>query len=86
MQLKKQEREFFQKLLENFFVKNPHFKQCQVTRLLPFIHKHHSGSNFQFVHDLTGAHFSIERIALMKVNLPFLNNNTNPQMFHKLDQ
>ena len=27
MRLKKQEREFF---LENFIVKNPHFRQCQV--------------------------------------------------------
>jgi hypothetical protein len=47
-------------------------------RLLPFIHKHHSDFNFQFVHDLAGAHFSIERIALMKVNLPFIDNATNP--------
>ena len=30
MRLKKQEREFFRKLHENFIVKNPHFKQCQV--------------------------------------------------------
>ena len=30
MRLKKKEREFFQKLLENFIVKNPHFRQCQV--------------------------------------------------------
>jgi hypothetical protein len=30
MRLKKKEREFFRKLLENFFVKNPHFKRCQV--------------------------------------------------------
>ncbi len=30
MQPKKQEREFFRKLLENFFVKNPHFRQAQV--------------------------------------------------------
>jgi hypothetical protein len=30
------------------------------------------------VHDLAGAHFSIERIALMKVNLPFIDNATNP--------
>jgi hypothetical protein len=28
--LKKQEREFFRKLLENFIVKNPHFRQRQV--------------------------------------------------------
>jgi hypothetical protein len=30
MCLKKQEREFFRKLLDNFIVKNPHFKRCQV--------------------------------------------------------
>ena len=30
MLLKKQEREFFRKVLENFIVKNPHFRQCQV--------------------------------------------------------
>ena len=30
MRLKKNEREFFRKLLENFIVKNPQFKQCQV--------------------------------------------------------
>ena len=30
MRLKKQEREFFRKVLENFIVKNPHFRQCQV--------------------------------------------------------
>jgi hypothetical protein len=30
MRLKKPDREFFRKLLENFFVKNPHFNQCQV--------------------------------------------------------
>jgi hypothetical protein len=30
MRLKKQEREFFRKVLENFIVKNPHFKRCQV--------------------------------------------------------
>ena len=29
MRLKKQEREFFRKVLENFIVKNPQFKQCQ---------------------------------------------------------
>ena len=28
-------------------------------RLLPFIRKHHSDLNFQFVHDLAGAHYSI---------------------------
>jgi hypothetical protein len=26
-------------------------------RLLPFIHKHHSDINFQFMHDLAVAHF-----------------------------
>ena len=30
MGLKKQEREFFRKVLGNFIVKNPHFRQCQV--------------------------------------------------------
>ena len=30
MRIKKTDREFFRKLLENFFVKNPHLKQCQV--------------------------------------------------------
>jgi FMN phosphatase YigB (HAD superfamily) len=30
MRLKKPDREFFRKLLENYIVKNPHFKQCQV--------------------------------------------------------
>jgi hypothetical protein len=30
MRLKKTEREFFRKLLENLFVKNPQFKQFQV--------------------------------------------------------
>jgi hypothetical protein len=30
MRLKKQEREFSRKVLENFIVKNPHFKRCQV--------------------------------------------------------
>jgi hypothetical protein len=47
-------------------------------RLLPFIHKHLSDLNFQFVHDLAGAHFSIETFTLMKENLPFGNNTTNP--------
>jgi hypothetical protein len=35
MRLKKSEREFFRKVLENFIVKNPHFKQCQVVD--PFV-------------------------------------------------
>jgi hypothetical protein len=48
-------------------------------RLLPFIHKHHSDFNFQFVHDLAGALSSKETIALMKENLPFLIKTTNPQ-------
>ena len=30
MCLKKTEREFFRKRLENFFVKNPQIKQCEV--------------------------------------------------------
>jgi hypothetical protein len=30
MRLKTLEREFFRKVLENFIVKNPQFKQCQV--------------------------------------------------------
>ena len=30
MRLKIKEREFFRKLLQNFMVKNPKFKQCQV--------------------------------------------------------
>ena len=30
MRLKKPDREFFQKLLEKFIVKNPQFRQCQV--------------------------------------------------------
>jgi transposase len=30
MRLNKQEREFFRKLLDQFIVKNPHFKRCQV--------------------------------------------------------
>jgi hypothetical protein len=30
MRLKKTRERFFPKLLENFFVKNPHFKRCQV--------------------------------------------------------
>jgi AICAR transformylase/IMP cyclohydrolase PurH len=31
------------------------------------------------MHDLAGAHYSIETIALMKENLPFCNNTTNHQ-------
>jgi hypothetical protein len=31
------------------------------------------------MHDLAGAHYSIETIALMKENLPFGNNTTNHQ-------
>ncbi len=48
-----------------------HIKECLQPRLLPFIHKHLSDLTFQFVHDLAGAHFSIETIAKMKENLPF---------------
>jgi hypothetical protein len=53
--------------------------ECLQLRLLPFIHKHHSDLNFQFVHDLAGAHFSIWTYALMNENLPFVNNTTHPQ-------
>jgi hypothetical protein len=35
--------------------------------------------SFQFVHDLAGAHYSIEAIAKMNENLPFFNNTTHPQ-------
>jgi hypothetical protein len=31
------------------------------------------------MHDLAGAHYSIETIALMKENLPFGSNTTNHQ-------
>jgi hypothetical protein len=31
------------------------------------------------MHDLAGAHYSIETIALMKETLPFVNNTTNHQ-------
>jgi hypothetical protein len=56
-----------------------YINECLQPRLLPFIHKHHSDLNFQFVHDLAGALSSIEIIALMKENLPFGNNTTNHQ-------
>jgi hypothetical protein len=56
-----------------------YINECLQPRLLPFIHKHHSGFNFQFVHDLAGDHFSIGTIALMKEALPFVNNTTNHQ-------
>ncbi len=45
-----------------------YIKECLQPRLLPFIYKHLSDLNFQFVHDLAGAHFSIETIANMKEN------------------
>ncbi len=48
-----------------------YINECLQPRLLPFIHKHLSDLNFQFVHDLAGAHFTIETIAKMKENLPF---------------
>jgi hypothetical protein len=54
-----------------------YISDCLQSRLLPFIHKHHSDFNFQFVHDLAGAHFSIETFTLMKENLRFGNNTTN---------
>jgi hypothetical protein len=56
-----------------------YINECLQPPLLPFTHKHHSDLNFQFVHDLAGAHFSIGTIALMNENLPFVNNTTNPQ-------
>ena len=52
-----------------------YINECLQPGLLPFINKHHSDFNFQFVHDLAGAHFSMGTNALMK----FLNNTTNPQ-------
>jgi hypothetical protein len=56
-----------------------YMNECLQPRLLPFIRKHHRDFNFQFVHDLAGAHYSIETIALMKENLPFGSNTTNHQ-------
>jgi len=56
-----------------------YINECLQPRLLPFIHNHHSDLNFQFVHDLAGALSYKETIALMKENLPFGNNNTNPK-------
>jgi hypothetical protein len=53
-----------------------YINECLQPRLLPFKHKHHSDLNFQFMHDLAGAHYSIETIALMKENLPFGSNTT----------
>ncbi len=54
-----------------------YINECLQPRLLPFIHIHHS--DFKVVHDLAVAHFSIKTIALMKKNLPFVNNTTNHQ-------
>ena len=56
-----------------------YINECLQLRLIPIIHKHHRDFNFQFVHDLAGAHFSFETIELMNENLPFVNNNTHPQ-------
>ena len=56
-----------------------YINECLQPRLLPFIHKHHSDLNFQFVHDLAGALSSKETIVLMKKNLPFVDNTTNHQ-------
>jgi hypothetical protein len=56
-----------------------YINECLQPGLLPFIHKHHSDLNFQFVHDLDGAHFSIGTNSLMNENLPFGNNTTHPQ-------
>ena len=55
-----------------------YINECLQPRLLPFINKHHSDFNFQFVHDLAGAHFSIGTYALMNGNLPFVNNTNHP--------
>ena len=51
-----------------------YIKECLQPRLLPFIYNYHSDISFQFLHDLAGAHYSLETIAKMKENLPFLNN------------
>jgi hypothetical protein len=51
-----------------------YINECLQQRLLPFIHKHHGDISFQFVHDLTGFHLSMETIAKMKENLPFFDN------------
>ena len=56
-----------------------YINECLQPRILLFVHKHQSDFNFQFVHDLAGAHFSIETIALMKENLTFGNSTTNHQ-------
>jgi hypothetical protein len=56
-----------------------YINECLQPRLLPFIHKHQSDFDFQFMHDLDGAHFSIRTIALMNGNLPFFNNTTHLQ-------
>ena len=55
-----------------------YINECLQPRLLQFIHKHHSDFNFQIVYDLTGTHFSIEKIAYMKENFPFGANTTIP--------
>ena len=54
-----------------------YINECLQPRLLPFIYKHHGDFNFQFVHDLAKAHFSIETTALMNENLQFGVNTTN---------
>ncbi len=56
-----------------------YINECLQPRLLPFIHKHHSDLNFQFVHDFAGVLSSKETIAKMKENLAFGNNTTNHQ-------
>ncbi len=63
-----------------------YINECLKPRLLPFIHKHHSDLNFQFVHDLAGAPCSIGTNALKNENLPFSIGPPVPQMFSKLDQ
>ncbi len=59
--------------------RNLYINGCLQPRLLPFIQKHHSDINFQFMHNLSGAHHSIETIGQMNENLPVVNNSTNPQ-------
>ncbi len=51
-----------------------YINECLQPGLSPFIHKHHSDISFQFVHDLTGFHLSIETLANSKENLPFFDN------------
>ncbi len=56
-----------------------YINECLQPGLLPYINKHHSHLNFQFLHDLAVAHFSMGTNALMSENLPFVNNTIHPQ-------